>query len=42
LKIRFYLVLTIMAYRMKLRNDGMTTRIELNCRKQNHLSDISL
>lgn len=36
------LALTIMAYRMKLRNDGMTKGIELRCRKQNHLSNISL
>jgi hypothetical protein len=31
-----------MAYRMKLRDDGMTKGIELRCRKQNHLSNISL
>jgi len=42
LKIKFYLVLTIMAYRMTLRNDRMTKGIELPCRKQNHLSNISL
>jgi hypothetical protein len=42
LKIRYYLMLTIMAYRMKLRNDGMTKGIELPCRKQNHFSNISL
>lgn len=42
LKIRFDLVLTIMAYRMKLRNDGMTKGIELPSRKPNHLSNISL
>jgi hypothetical protein len=31
-----------MAYRMKLRHDRMTKGIELPCRKQNHLSNISL
>jgi len=36
LKIKSYLVLKIMAYKMKLRNDGMTKGIELTCRKQNH------
>jgi hypothetical protein len=42
LKIWFYLVLTIMAYRLKLRNDGTTKVIQLPCRKQNHLSNIDL
>jgi len=42
LKIKFYLVLTIMACRMKLRNDEITEGIELSCRKQNHLNNISL
>lgn len=35
-----YLVLTTRAYRIKLRNDGMTKGIQLPCRRQNHLSNI--
>jgi hypothetical protein len=38
----FYLVLTTVDYRMKLRNDRMTKEIELLCKKQNHLRNIGL